>query len=54
MAQISKKKVPNHDLEQYPPKEKGSDLAPFFEDLSQSQKLSEIKEPLTMHYPTVF
>ena len=49
MAQISKKKVPNHDPEQHPPKEKGSDFAPFLEDLSQSQKLSEIKEPAQPH-----
>ena len=40
--------VPNHPLSTLQKREnaQGSDLAPFFEDLSQSEKLSEIKPPL--------
>ena len=41
----SPKKVPNYYPEYYLPIE-GSDLAPFFGDWSQSEKLSEIKQPL--------
>ena len=42
--------MPNHDpehSEHYPPKEK-MHRAPFFEDLSQNEKLSEIKPPLVI------
>ena len=42
----SLKKVPNHLPEHYPPKEKGVIWYPFFGDWSQSEKLSEMKQPL--------
>jgi hypothetical protein len=35
---------PNHSLEHNPTQ--GSNLTPIFGDLSQSEKLSEIKQPL--------
>ena len=42
----SPKKAPNHSPESSPKKKMFSNLAPFFGDLSQSEKLSEIKPPL--------
>ena len=43
----SPKKVPNHSPEHYPPKKaQESELTPFFGDMSQRDKLSEIKLPL--------
>ena len=40
-SNLHKEKVSNHNPEHYPPNEKMQDL-----DLSQSEKLSEIKQPL--------
>ena len=45
--------MPNHDPEYYPQKKENAqdrDLAPILGDLSQSEKLSEIKSPLTIDY----
>ena len=49
LTQISKKGAKLHNPEYSPPKKKnvqGSDLAHFFGDWSQSEKFSEIKQPL--------
>ena len=53
MAEIFSKKVPNHYSEhllfRWICSAQDSDLAPFFGDLSQIEKLSEIKPPLELH-----
>ena len=45
-------KVPNHSLEQYPPKRKmlKCDFSPLVGNFSQNEKLSEIKPPLVPFY----
>ena len=52
VVQISKKKVPNHASEYYSLSQ-GRDLAPSFGDLSQSERLSEIKPSLELLQNTV-
>ena len=49
LAQISPKKVPNHNPKPYPLKKEEAEYSLwhlFLGDLSQSEKLSEIKPPL--------
>jgi hypothetical protein len=52
LAQISKKypKEQNHSPSKENMYAQESDLAPFFGDLSRSEKLSEIKPPLSVCY----